>query len=125
MEDGRVRFEYRDRRDGNRVKVAEVSAEEFIRRFLLHVLPPGTVRIRSYGFLANAVRKIALARCREGLGEASSSESQSEAPEPAASEGSDRAACPKCGSGRLEPAGVLDCRLIERLTPEEGYWDSP
>jgi predicted Zn-ribbon and HTH transcriptional regulator len=54
---GRVTFTYRDRRDGNRKKEAVLSADEFIRRFLLHVLPNSYMRIRHYGFLANRNRK--------------------------------------------------------------------
>jgi hypothetical protein len=50
IEDGRVRFEYKDYADGNQVKVMELAATEFIRRFLLHILPSGFVRIRQYGF---------------------------------------------------------------------------
>ncbi len=51
LEAGQVTFRWRDYRDGNRQKERTVSAEEFIRRFLLHVLPPGLTRIRHYGFL--------------------------------------------------------------------------
>jgi len=56
-----------DYRDGNRKKVMTVTAEEFIRRFLLHVLPEGFQRIRHYGFLANRYREQKLARCRDLL----------------------------------------------------------
>ena len=55
--DGRVTFTYRDRRDGNLKKEATLSADEFIRRFLLHVLPNSYMRIRHFGFLANRNRK--------------------------------------------------------------------
>jgi hypothetical protein len=63
-----VAFRYRDRRDRNRSKVAEVDAPAFARRFLQHVLPTGFVRIRRYGLLSNRVRKGLLERCRELLG---------------------------------------------------------
>jgi hypothetical protein len=66
---GRVSFTYRDRRDGDTVKTMTLEAEEFIRRFLLHVLPSGFVRIRHYGFLANRSRKQNLQLCREFLGD--------------------------------------------------------
>ena len=56
-----------DYRDGNRKKVMTVTAEEFIRRFLLHVLPEGFQRIRHYGFLANRYREQKLACCRDLL----------------------------------------------------------
>jgi hypothetical protein len=66
--DGTVRFRWKDYRDRNRQKAMTVSADEFIRRFLLHVLPEGFHRIRYYGFLGNHHRAQKLARCRELLG---------------------------------------------------------
>jgi hypothetical protein len=65
--DGSVRFRWKDYRDRNRQKAMTVSADEFIRRFLLHVLPEGFHRIRYYGFLGNRHRTQKLARCRELL----------------------------------------------------------
>ena len=53
MRDGQVRFRYKDYSDNCRQKVMELDAEEFIRRFLLHVLPKGFVRIRHFGLLAS------------------------------------------------------------------------
>ena len=57
LDDGRVRFRWKDYADGARVNVMELEAEEFLRRFLLHVVPDGFVRIRHFGFLANRTRK--------------------------------------------------------------------
>lgn len=68
LEDGKVTFRWRDYKDGNKPKLMTLDADEFIRRFLLHVLPRGFVRIRHFGFLANARRKKNLALCRELLG---------------------------------------------------------
>jgi hypothetical protein len=68
IEDGKVSFTWKDYRDHNRQKVMTVAADEFIRRFLLHVLPEGFHRIRYYGFLGNRHRAQKLARCRELLG---------------------------------------------------------
>lgn len=68
--DGRgVTFRYKDyrQREGLRVKTMTLAPEEFMRRFLLHVLPTGFHRIRHYGFLANAGRRENLARVRELL----------------------------------------------------------
>jgi hypothetical protein len=62
--EGRVTFSYRDRNDGNQVKPMTLDVDEFIRRFLLHVLPVGLMRIRAFGFLANRSKKHDLARCR-------------------------------------------------------------
>jgi hypothetical protein len=67
IEDGKVRFGWKDYSDGNRQKTMTLAADEFIRRFLLHVLPEGFQRIRYYGFLANRYREQKLARCRQLL----------------------------------------------------------
>jgi hypothetical protein len=67
LEDGRVRFRWRDSRSGNQIKEMSLDAVEFIRRFLLHVLPSGFVKIRHFGFLANCNRKVMVRRCRELL----------------------------------------------------------
>lgn len=67
-DDGQVRFTYRDRQDGDRRKVMRLTAEEFIGRFLKHVLPPRFQRIRHYGLLANRGKRARLNRVRELLG---------------------------------------------------------
>src|SRR5208283_4679500 len=67
MDDVHVSFRWKDYRDGNAKKTMILAAEEFIRRFLLHVLPNGFQHIRSYGFLANRYRESKLALCRELL----------------------------------------------------------
>ena len=67
MEDGRVTFEWKDYAAGNQTKTMTLEAVEFIRRFLLHVLPSGFVHIRHFGFLANRKRKANLALCRSLL----------------------------------------------------------
>jgi hypothetical protein len=64
---GQVRFRWRDSKHNNRIKVMTLDAVEFIRRFLLHVLPQGFVRIRHFGLLANRNRRRALALCRMHL----------------------------------------------------------
>jgi hypothetical protein len=71
IEDGQVQFRYKDYRDDNQQKTMPLSADEFIRRFLLHVLPDGFHRIRYYGFLGNRYRQEKLERCRQLLGMAS------------------------------------------------------
>jgi hypothetical protein len=68
IEDGEVKFRWRDYRDNNQEKIMPLSADEFIRRFLLHVLPSGFHRIRYYGFLANPHRQEKLELCRQLLG---------------------------------------------------------
>jgi len=67
IEDDKVAFRWKDYRDNNREKTMVLPADEFIRRFLLHVLPNGFQRIRYYGFLANRYRKQKLALCRQLL----------------------------------------------------------
>jgi len=66
--DGQVSFRYKDYRHDAQPTTMTLDAEEFIRRFLLHVLPAGFQRIRYYGFLGNRYRKEKLARCRHLLG---------------------------------------------------------
>jgi Putative transposase/Transposase zinc-binding domain len=68
LENGQVRFRRRDSRHHNRSSVMKLDAVEFIRRFLLHVLPAGFVKIRHFGLLANRNRRQALAVCRLRLG---------------------------------------------------------
>ena len=65
---GQVTFAYRDRKQGNALKSITLAAEEFIRRFLLHLLPNGFMRIRHFGFLANRSKKQNLSCCRRLLG---------------------------------------------------------
>src|SRR5207247_8898654 len=102
--DGVVRFHWRDYADSDRVKIMTLTAEEFIRRFLLNVVPGGFVRIRHFGFLANRTRRAKLARCRALL-------AQSPAPTASAIEsvsalmrrltGIDIQRCPVSQHGRL------------------------
>ena len=108
--DGVVHFRWKDYADGDRVKVMALEAAEFIRRFLLHVVPGGFVRIRHFGFLANRARRAKLARCRALL---------APSPAPAASAieslpalmlrltGIDIERCPLCQRGRLHVTEIL------------------
>ena len=67
IDDRKVQFHWKDYRDNSRHKIMELAADEFIRRFLLHVLPEGFQRIRYYGFLANRYREHKIALCRRLL----------------------------------------------------------
>ena len=67
MEDGKVSFRWKDYRHQQRPKTMTISVDEFIRRFLLHTLPPGFQRIRHYGLLSNTHRRAALKHCRQLL----------------------------------------------------------
>lgn len=66
--DGEVTFAWKDYRHESKNKTMRLDAHEFIRRFLLHVLPSGFQRIRSYGFLANRYRQVKIELCRKLLG---------------------------------------------------------
>ena len=64
IEEEKVTFKWRDYKDGNKMKEMTVSIEEFIRRFLLHILPPRFMKIRYYGLLGNKNKKKKLLRCK-------------------------------------------------------------
>jgi hypothetical protein len=68
IENDRVSFRWKDYRDNDQQKTMTLSAEEFIRRFLSHVLPDGLQRIRYFGFLCNRYRQDKLVQCRQLLG---------------------------------------------------------
>lgn len=68
MDDGKVVFELKDYRDNNKRKQMEITAVEFIRRFMLHILPENFYKIRYYGILSSRRKQKDIARCREILG---------------------------------------------------------
>src|ERR1700678_2189140 len=68
LSEGNVTFRWRDSAHGNRKRLMTLDADEFLRRFLLHLLPPGFVRIRNFGFLANRNRAALLPLCFRLLG---------------------------------------------------------
>jgi Putative transposase/Transposase zinc-binding domain len=105
FEDGMVRFRYKDYAHGKRKRVMTLTAVEFVRRLLLHVLPTGLQRIRHYGILANRHRQAKLALCRQllGSGKTAEPESSEETREPRESPSSitPTRVCPVCGAGRM------------------------
>jgi len=107
MEDGRVTFRWKDYAHGGKQRKMTLAAEEFIRRFLLHVLPKGFVRIRHYGWMANRCRRQCAALCRTLLGEEAA---QPAAPSPSPEKNSSGRRCPLCG-------GVVE--VIEMIIPRE------
>jgi Putative transposase/Transposase zinc-binding domain len=113
FEDGMVRFRYKDYAHGNRERVMTLSALEFVRRLLLHVLPTGFMRIRHYGIQANRHRHEKLALCRQLLGSEKAAEpvASEETGEPRESPSSisPTRVCPVCGSGRMI--------MIQKLLP--------
>ena len=125
LDDGLVRFRWKDYADGDRPKVMALPAAEFIRRFLLHVVPDRFVRIRHFGLLANRSRQAKLARCRDLL--------HHPPPPVAAPEsipalvlrltGLDLEQCPACPEGRMRRTEVLLPTSLPRPRPAPG-WDT-
>jgi hypothetical protein len=111
MQRDRITFRYRDRKDHDTVKLMSLDASEFIRRFLLHILPDGFVKIRHYGILSNRNRKRKLARCKKLLDVDGSQEHEHE--KESWQEllqritGHDPRICPFCGKGTMVLKEVL------------------
>ena len=109
--DDRVSFRWKDYRHGSQVQTLTLDAEEFLRRFLLHVLPKRFVRIRYFGFLASRSRTRGLAHCRQALAVAPPPPAEPlSAPPPRASW-----PCPRCGA---------PMRIVERLTARQLFIDA-
>lgn len=122
MDGDDVAFSYKDRTDGDRRKVMTISAEAFLRRFLLHVLPRGFVRIRHYGLLANSVRSKRVALCRELIGVRD--EDVTPAPDESWEEiffrltGKDVTTCPQCG-GHIQRTRRIQPTVRLRRTQQD------
>jgi hypothetical protein len=112
--DSHVTFRWRDSAHHNEQKLMTLSVDEFLRRFLLHILPQGFVRIRHFGFLANRRRPTTLPLCFQLLGSAQQSQAQQHT---SCTEDSPKLyRCPKCGG---------PMKVIERLTAAEIQLRSP
>jgi len=128
LEDGTVTFRFKDYKAGNAQKTMTLTAEEFIRRFLLHALPSGFVRIRHYGFLANRGRAAKLGLCRTLLAGPGGNATPLPA-EPVHDwktryemlTGRSLDVCPACGEGRM-----VEIHIIEpaQRTPRPQWMDS-
>ena len=112
--DGQVTFRWRDSADHNKQKLLTLPVDEFLRRFLLHLLPEGFVRIRNFGFLANRKRAILLPLCFQLLG--AGPEPQAEQHASSTEDCPDLWRCPKCGG---------PMKIIERLTASQIQLRSP
>jgi hypothetical protein len=112
--DGQVTFRWRDSAQNNEQKLLTLSLDEFLRRFLLHILPQGFVRIRHFGLLANRRRATTLPLCFRLLG--SPQESNAEQQNSSTEDGLRLYRCPKCGG---------PMKVIERLTAAEIQLRSP
>jgi len=114
LEDETVRFRYQDYAHGNRRKVMTLDAQEFIRRYLTHVLPRGFMRIRHYGLNGNRAKRHKLGAARAAL-DAPSPERVPTAPETLEAfwlrvAHHDIHQCPHCASGRLHRIGTITPR---------------
>jgi len=104
IDNGIVTFSYRDRSDDNKVKELTLPVEEFIRRFLLHILPNGFMKIRYFGFLAHTNKRKSIPLLRQLIG---SSAELPEKIEETVQEmmlrltGEDISTCPECKKGKM------------------------
>jgi hypothetical protein len=110
--DGVVHFRYKDYAAGGITKIMQLPAEEFLRRFLLHVVPPHFVRIRHFGLLANRTRSEKLRRCRQLLAIVAAAATavlptQNEETPGAGAVQAAPTRCPACGGGPLRVIAVL------------------
>ena len=113
LENDNITFQYRDRRDNNKIKPITLDAFEFIRRFLYHVLPEGFMKIRHYGILSNRNRKDKLLICKKLLGveikdSGESGEKESWEDLLLRITGLDPGICPSCKKGKM----VLKKKLL-------------
>jgi hypothetical protein len=111
LKDGRVSFSYKDYAAGNVTKTMTLDAVEFTRRFLLHVLPSGFIRIRHYGWLANRCRRARLDLCRRLLAAAFAQPLTGATAQPESEPDVQQEAlvCPACRQGRM--------LIVSRLAP--------
>lgn len=100
VEEGQVTFRYRDRKAGDILKEMTLSAEAFIGRFLLHILPPGLQKIRFYGWRARNVRTHNLKCIRQALG-------IPPPPTPERPDHPDAPSCPHCGKASLQLLSLI------------------
>ncbi len=118
LENGRVTFTYKNRQTGKSEKIT-IDAVEFIRRFLLHSLPKGFMRIRHYGFLANRCKKDNIGKCRNSLG---LSPELPKIAEKSVQEmmllltGRDITRCPCCGKGTM-----IKVKKILKMTGDDPF----
>lgn len=122
IDNDQVSFRWKDYRHQNRHqwKIMTLAAEEFLRRFLLHALPPGFQRIRYFGWLANRHRKQRLQQARQLLGAAVTDWLPEVASKTLALLTDALRRCPQCGLGTLVRTRILEpCRAAAGT-----YWDS-
>jgi hypothetical protein len=116
LQEGKVTFRWRDSAHKNKKRLMTLAVEEFLRRFLLHVLPQGFVRIRHFGILSTRNRSLLLPLCRQLIEAAPPPTEQSEARREPAVQHQGLWQCPQCGGPML---------LLERLTSAQLRLRSP
>jgi len=114
-----VRFKWRDYSDDNKVKIMELKPEEFMRRFLSHVVPKGFMRVRFFGFLANACKRKNVTTIRKSLSYEPIEEKQKKDIRSLMLEltGDDITICPKCKKGHFYKIQIMPNRLT-KLNPD-------
>ena len=114
-----VRFKWRDYSDGNKIKIMELKPEEFIRRFLSHVVPTGFMRVRFFGFLANACKSKNVTTIRKSLSYEPTEEKQKKDIRSLMLEltGNDITVCPKCKKGHFYKIQTMPNRLT-KINPD-------
>ena len=112
-----VTFKWRDYADGNQVKIMRLKPDEFIRRFLSHVVPKGFMRIRGFGFLANACKhkKIGIIREQLKVKPPKIAEKKNVVALMLELTGKDIKLCPLCGQGKLKYIGLLSPKFGNTL----------
>jgi hypothetical protein len=117
IDDRNVTFNYKDYAHGSRTRTLTLDGREFLRRFLLHAVPSGFMRIRHFGLFANRTRTQNLATCRRLLGLPSDAPADAgpASPSPTLRGVADHACCPACGRGRLIPGPNLSPLELRRL----------
>ncbi|MEQ5802381.1 transposase [Halomonas sp. H10-9-1] len=113
VDDRQVTLRYKDYRDRDRHKPLVLDGEEFVRRFLLHVLPKGLMRVRHYGFLANRCRRRRLAQIRQALAVVETAPDA----DTAVGDAEPTYICRHCGHPRLRVIGTLTPRRLKRSRP--------
>lgn len=116
LQGAQATFRYRDRKDTDTIKLMSLEVSEFIRRFLLHILPDGFMKIRHYGILSNRNRKTKLDLCKELLGfdcpQEHEKEKESWQELLQRITGHDPRICPFCGKGKMVLKEVLDPSVL-------------
>lgn len=124
--EGRVTFSYKDYAAGKVRKSLTLEAQEFIRRFLLHVLPKGFVRIRHYGYLANRCRQRKLELCRQRIAQShvpgAANGSGTVVPVQAQTPLEDSFRCPVCQKGRMKVQDVLTVSIAQVREVALVFW---